>query len=195
MSYYEEDTRRKSAPLFIGIFLVLLSAIGATFAANISINGSNKIEFGQGVYVVEACNGWIQISLSYGETNGVGDSYITSFVINGLDTRMCTSTNIEFKAYDVSENPAEGQLDLYSVFAPEDVDEVTPIPVNQFTLRIDEQENVSLVDSEGSEIADEDPFISLDIEDATRTYIVGFTNPLATVAQLARITVESGPNA
>ena len=195
MSYYEEDTRRKSVPLFLGIFLVLLSAIGATFAANISINGSNKIEFGQGVYVVEACNGWIQISLSYGETNGEGDSYITSFVINGLDTRMCTSTNIEFKAYDLSEDPASGQLNLYNIYDPEDVNEETPIPVNQFTLRIDEQENVTLVDSEGSEIADEDPFISLDIEDATKTYIVGFTNPLATVAQLARITVESGPNA
>lgn len=190
MSYYEEDTRRKSVPLFLGIFLVLLSAIGATFAANISINGSNKIEFGQGVYVVEACNGWIQISLNYGETNGVGDSYITSFVINGLDTRMCTSTNIEFKAYSTST-----QLNLYNTYDPEDVNEETPTPVNLFTLRIDEQETVTLVDSEGSEIADEDPFISLDIEDATRTYIVGFTNPLATVAQLARITVESGPNA
>ena len=99
MSYYEEDTRKKSLPLFIGIFLIVLSALGATFAANISINGSNKIEFGQGVYVVEACNGWIQISLSYGETNGAGDSYITSFVINGLDTRACTSTNITFKAF------------------------------------------------------------------------------------------------
>lgn len=195
MSYYEEDTRKKSAPLFIGVFLVLLSAIGATFAANISINGSNKIEFGQGVYVVEACNGWIQISLSYGSPNEVGDSYITSFVINGLDTRACTSTNITFKAFTLSEDPAAGQLDLYSTFAPQDVSESSPIPVDQFTLRINEQESLSLVDSEGSTIATNDPYISLDTDEATRTYVVGFTNPLATVAQLARITVESGPNA
>jgi hypothetical protein len=195
MSYFEEDTRKKSAPLFIGIFLVLLSAISATFAANISINGSNKIEFGQGVYVVEACNGWIQISLSYGETNGDGDSFITSFVINGLDTRACTSTNITFKAFGVSEDPTAGQLDIYNTFAAEEINEQAPIPVNLFTLRIDDQEYVSLVDSEGTTIADDDPFISLDADDATKTYIVGFTNPLATVAQLARITVESGPNA
>lgn len=190
MSYYEEDTRRKSAPLFIGIFLVLLSAIGATFAANISINASNKIEFGQGVYVVEACNGWIQITLGYGSPDPVtGDSSITDFVINGLDTRSCTSTNIDFKAYDSS-----SQLNLYNTYASED-QSGTPIAVNLFTLRIDEQEQISLVDSEGTTISTQDPYISLTVEDATRTYIVAFTYPLATVAQLANITVESGPNA
>jgi hypothetical protein len=191
VSYYEEDTRRKSAPLFIGIFLVLLSALGATFAANISINGSNKIEFGQGVYVVEACNGWIQITLGYGSPDPVtGDSNITDFVINGLDTRSCTSTNIDFKAYDSST-----QLNLYNTYASDDLNEVTPIAVNLFTLRIDEQEQISLVDSQGTTISTQDPYISLTIEDATKTYVVAFTYPLATVAQLANITVESGPNA
>jgi hypothetical protein len=191
VSYYEEDTRRKSAPLFIGIFLVLLSALGATFAANISINGSNKIEFGQGVYVVEACNGWIQVTLGYGSPDPVtGDSNITDFVINGLDTRSCTSTNIDFKAYDSST-----QLNLYNTYASDDLNEETPIPVNLFTLRIDEQEQISLVDSEGTTISTEDPYISLTIEGDTKTYIVAFTYPLATVAQLANITVESGPNA
>jgi len=190
VSYYEEDTRKKSAPLFIGIFLVLLSAIGATFAANISINGSNKIEFGQGVYVVEACNGWIQITLGYGSPDSDGDSSITDFVINGLDTRACTSTNIEFKAYGTTT-----QLDLYNTYASADVNEETPIAVNLFTLRIDDQEQISLVDSEGTTISTQDPYISLTLEEATRTYVVSFTYPLATVAQLAQLTVESGPNA
>lgn len=194
MSYYDEEPKLKSIPLFIGFFLLFVSAIGATFAANVTINGSNKIEFGQGIYVVQACNGWIQISLSYGETVE-GDSPVTGFVINSLDTRDCRSTNIQFKAFGVSEDPAAGQLNLYSIYAPEDTDEQDAIAVNLFTLRIDEQENVSLVDSEGTTISAEDPYISLDTDDETRTYIVGFTYPLATVAQLTRITVESGPNA
>ena len=189
MSYYEEDTRKKSVPLFIGIFLVFLSAISATFAANITINNSNRVEFGQAVYVVEACNGWVQISLGYGETVG-GYSYITSFVINGLDTRSCGSTNITFKAYG-----GQTQLDLYTRFAPTDPSEQNPITVNQFTLRIDEQEAVSLVDPEGTTIGSDDPYISLDIDDATRTYVVGFTNPRAKVVEITRMTVESGPNA
>ena len=193
MSYYEEDTRKKSAPLFIGIFLVLLSAISATFAANISINGSNRIEFGQGVYVVEACNGWIQISLGYGETVN-GHSFINSFVINGLDTRTCGSTNISFKAFGASADPAAGQLDLFNTFASDDPNELTPIPVNVFTLRIDEQENVSLVDSQGTTIATNNPYISLDIDQTTKTYVVSFTFPLAKVEEITRMTVESGPN-
>ena len=186
MSYYEENTRKKSLPLFIGIFLVFLSAISATFAANITINGSNRVEFGQAVYVVEACNGWIQISLGYGETED-GFSYITSFVINGLDTRSCGSTNITFKAYS-----GESQMDLYKASEPTDQNQIT---VNQFTLRIDAQEAVSLVDSQGSTIATNDPYISLDSDDATRTYVVGFTYPRAKVADITRMTVESGSNA
>jgi hypothetical protein len=75
------------------------------------------------------------------------------------------------------------------------VNEETPIPVNLFTLRIDDQEQISLVDSEGTTISTQDPYISLTLEEATRTYVVSFTYPLATVAQLAQLTVESGPNA
>ena len=193
MSYYEEDTRKKSVPLFLGIFLVFLSAISATFAANITINDSNRVEFGQAVYVVEACNGWVQISLGNGdEDNSPGAwSYITSFVINGLDTRSCGSTNITFKAYG-----GETQLDLYDTYAIEDGEEVGgPVTVNQFTLRIDGQEAISLVDSDGTTIASTDPFISLDTDDATRTYVVGFTYPRAKVEEITRMTVESGPNA
>ena len=189
MSYYEEGTRKKSIPLFIGIFLVALSAITATFAANITINGSNRVEFGQAVYVVEACNGWIQISLGYGETED-GFSYINSFVINGLDTRSCGSTNITFKAYG-----GENQLALYTTFADDDPTEQDPITVDQFTLRIDAQEEVSLVDSQGSTIATNDPYISLDIDEATKTYVVGFSYPRAKVVDITRMTVESGPNA
>lgn len=190
MSYYEEDTRKKSVPLFLGIFLVFLSAISATFAANITINDSNRVEFGQAVYVVEACNGWVQISLGYGETVN-GYSYITSFVINGLDTRSCGSTNITFKAYG-----GETQLELYDTYAIEDGEEVNPATsINFFTLRIDDQEAISLVDSEGTTIATTDPFISLDTDDATRTYVVGFTYPRARVEEITRMTVESGPNA
>lgn len=191
MSYYEENTRKKSVPLLVGILLIVLSAISATFAANITINGSNRVEFGQAVYVVEACNGWIQISLGYGETAGEGLSYITSFVIDGLDTRSCASTNITFKAYGLNDS----QLDLYSAFAPSDAAETNPITVNQFTLRIDAQEAVSLVDSQGSTIASDDPYIYLDTDATTRTYVVGFAYPLAKVADITRMTVESGPNA
>jgi len=192
VSYYEEDTRKKSVPLFLGIFLVFLSAISATFAANITINNSNRVEFGQAVYVVEACNGWIQISLGYGEYyQSVDSSYITSFVINGLDTRSCGSTNITFKAYG-----GNTPLPLYNTYA---VDADAPVPpppsINFFTLRIDGQEAVSLVDSEGTTIATNDPYISLDIDDATRTYVVSFTYPRATVREITRMTVESGSNA
>ena len=195
MSYYEEDTRKKSLPLFIGIFLVFLSAITATFAANITINGSNRVEFGQAVYVVEACNGWIQITLGNGDEDNSPGAWrlITSFVINGLDTRSCGSTNITFKAYGGTDT----QLDLYDIQTREDgwVEPGTPVPVNQFTLRIDDQEAVSLVDADGTTIALDDPYISLDIDDASRTYVVGFTYPLAEVEEITRMTVESGPNA
>ena len=82
-----------------------------------------------------------------------------------------------------------------AAFADDDPTEQDPITVDQFTLRIDAQEEVSLVDSQGSTIATNDPYISLDIDEATKTYVVGFSYPRAKVVDITRMTVESGPNA
>lgn len=181
MSYFRRSHESRKLLILGGLFSFFVSGIMATFAANITINTNNRIEFGQGVYIVQACNSWIRISLSYGSTEGNsgGKSRITSFIIDGLDTKQCKSSNIEFKAFSES-----GQLDL---FKSED-----GFIRNIITLKIDDEEEVTLVDELGSPFVSDLVFLLTD--PTTKTYFVEFEDPLAYVEDLTSITVETGPN-
>jgi len=187
MNYFRRSYESRKLLILGGLFSFFVSVIMATFAANITINTNNRIEFGQGVYIVQACNSWIRISLSYGSTEGnlEGKSLITSFIIDGLDTEQCKSSNIEFKAFSES-----GQLDLFeSEGGPESESRAVH---NIITLKIDDEEEVTLVDELGSPFVSDLVFLSTDL--TTKTYFVDFENPLAYVADLTSITVETGPN-
>jgi len=190
MNYFKEGNQASKKSIYFGIVALFSSILMTTLAANITINENNRIEFGQGVYVVEACSGWIRITLSSGETVD-GISPITGFIIDGLDPIQCASTNIRFKAYEASEDPLGGQLDLY---LSNDGENETRI--NEFTISVDELGNTQLVDNEGTPISNDNPYITLyeDELDEIMTFYVDFSNPLANVNQLTAITVETGPN-
>jgi len=190
MNYFKEGNQASKKSIYFGIVALFTSVLMTTFAANITINENNRIEFGQGVYVVEACSGWIRITLSSGETVD-GISPITGFIIDGLDPIQCASTNIRFKAYEASEDPLGGQLDLYL-----SNDGESETRINEFTISVDELGNTQLVDNEGTPISNDNPYITLyeDELDEIMTFYVDFSNPLANVNQLTAITVETGPN-
>ena len=190
MNYFKEGNQVSKKTIYFGIVALVTSVLMTTLAANITINENNRIEFGQGVYVVEACSGWIRITLSSGETVD-GISPITGFIIDGLDPIQCASTNIRFKAYEASEDPLGGQLDLYL-----SNDGESETRINEFTISVDELGNTQLVDNEGTPISNDNPYITLyeDELDEIMTFYVDFSNPLANVNQLTAITVETGPN-
>ena len=190
MNYFKEGNQVSKKTIYFGIVALFTSVLMTTLAANITINENNRIEFGQGVYVVEACSGWIRITLSSGETVD-GISPITGFIIDGLDPIQCASTNIRFKAYEASEDPLGGQLDLYL-----SNDGESETRINEFTISVDELGNTQLVDNEGTPISNDNPYITLyeDELDEIMTFYVDFSNPLANVNQLTAITVETGPN-
>jgi len=190
MNYFKEGNQASKKSIYFGIVALFSSILMTTLAANITINENNRIEFGQGVYVVEACSGWIRITLSSGETVD-GISPITGFIIDGLDPIQCALTNIRFKAYEASEDPLGGQLDLYLSHDGEN-----ETRINEFTISVDELGNTQLVDNEGTPISNDYPYITLyeDELDEIMTFYVDFSNPLANVNQLTAITVETGPN-
>ena len=201
MSYFSTP-RKKSISLKVGIIFLALSALGSVAAANITINKGARFEFGQTVYKVQACSGWVSISLTYGagDASGprAGDSRITGMTFSGIDPSKCLSTNLTFKFLGSSGTP----LDLYS----NNVDNVPPAPVNEVVLSVDANEMVSLLDSEGSYIGADgigNDFVWL-VNDESGTWVdssawkgeffVYLTYPLAYMADLDRITVETGAN-
>jgi hypothetical protein len=190
MSYLQSDEpKEKGAKSFkIGVVLLLLATITSTLAANISVNQNNRLEFGQGVYTVAACNGWIQIEVSYGETVG-GYSAISGFVLQGIDPVQCASSTLTFKFFEATDPPT--LLPLYATTSE------SPTPedkVSQVSLAIDSSGNVLLVDPNFTPIEEDSPYISISRDETTSNYIVGFNYPQSNMEDLDNITVESGPN-
>jgi len=192
MSYLQSDEpKTKNAASFkIGIGLLILAAISSTLAANISVNRNDRMEFSQGIYTVQACNDWIQIEVSYGETVD-GLSPITGFVFKGINPSQCASTTLVFQVFeDLPTDPATQEvLSLYSTNQ-----DGTSDPVSEVRLAIDATGTILLVDPESTPIEEENPYISGSLDQSTLDYTVGFSYPLAWMEDLDNITVESGPN-
>ena len=93
----------QSQKIFVGSILILLSFLSTVFAANFTINTDGRVEFGQGLYQVGACDSLVDIQA---ESNGTN---ITEILIDGLDIRSCPDTYVRIKIYGDGVTP----LNLY----------------------------------------------------------------------------------
>ena len=179
MSYFSEP-EKKPRSLKVGIALLVFVVIGSTYASNISINDSKRIEFSQGVYTVAACSGWLAIT-PY--TVWSDPSFLISgFEIEGLDPTRCASTDLTLRAYSNGRDGVDGCLDVVNGFLPlyfddEDISEVV-LQVGTTT----EWPSVILADESRAEILWD-----------TGIFQVFFEEPLSEGCQLDAITVESSP--
>lgn len=94
----------RSQKLFVGSALVFISVISSVVAANVTINTNNRVEFGQGLYRVAACDSTVSISAENNATN------MTQIVLDGLDITNCPDTYIRIKVF--GDGPAP--LNLYT---------------------------------------------------------------------------------
>jgi hypothetical protein len=72
----ERQRRFSSRGFRILLGLLLVSLIGTTFAVNVTINGNNKLEFGQGVYRITSCDQFVNVALK--SSSAFADGYLTS---------------------------------------------------------------------------------------------------------------------
>ena len=86
----EEPAKKTSKSLFfkvLGIGGILGAvALGSTFAANISLNGDQNVEFGQGVATTTACDNSVLLTptSSFVNSAGAGDFLFTSVSVTGI---------------------------------------------------------------------------------------------------------------
>lgn len=94
----EETLPRKkgNALLWAGLGL-LIASISATLSATITINTNNRIEFGQGIKYIDACDDWVKITPRAG--TGTELDYVKYIDIAGLDTSSCKSTDLTIALY------------------------------------------------------------------------------------------------
>ena len=211
--YYDGDElapaskkkRLQNTKLFIGFGFLALAFAGSTIAANISLS-SGRIEFGQGVYQIRACDQYVGITPQSGA--GAENSLVKRIQISGLDALNCRGTEIRINLFS-NASPTD-PLDLFEEDVNENYDRVllnvdsSPSSTRANAVRFVtgqrclDQNNTrcqpaiypTQILSDGSGYAF-DGFQKLTYTPSSGLYLIEFTYPLASAAAVTRFTVQS----
>jgi hypothetical protein len=192
--------RTSRAKLNLGIFILVLGVLGSTVAANISLNGGNRKEFGQGIFQIKACDQWVGVGLTTGQ--GAQNTYVANVDLYGLDPRACKNTIFRIKFFPTGSTTA---MNMYlgagptssandSVTATSLVMKITNTTYSGSTQAAYETwayDAVSLIDPQGRDIGFADDYELIDCTPSTGIYSVVFTYPRAVAALVSSITIET----
>lgn len=195
---YEEDEiqRRRKSLLYAGLGLLVFAAIGASLAQTITLNTTGRVEFGQGVVTLKACDSFISISLSpssatFSGTRANGSSYVNASRVknirfSSLDTRACAGRRVKVELFD---NTNASAMNLFT--------DADSIAVSKVILVIDPDRNidradaVTLLNGKGQNIGYFDSFQFLDFNPDNASYTLIFSSPLALMSDVYRLTIET----
>jgi hypothetical protein len=186
------------------IFAVVFALVfgGSTLASNLSISG-NRIEYGQGLFKVSACDSWISIGLYPTAATYGGYSRIQSVELIGLNPTACANKILRFKFYGSSSTP----LDMYFGVTGTDTNTVTATTGNATTLSVYDTSTttysgtyaayagkaLTLVDQSGANIGYSDQYLSISYLKSTGSWKIYMFQPLCLMRDVTRVTVESAP--
>jgi len=196
---YEEDEkpRRRKGKLFGGAALLTYALIGAGLAQTITLNENGRVEFGQGVYTLKACDSFISITLTPSEAiySGIRADSVTvytnasrvkSVIVFGLDTVKCAGKTVKVQVYALgSATPMNLFTDSGSLAVSRALFKVNS-DVN--TVR---QNAVTFIDGYGDNQGYSDDYESLSYDANNGAYSLVFTYPLALVADVINVTIET----
>jgi hypothetical protein len=208
MSEYDEeftdDVETSKRPRrFVGIFLVAIGLVATTVAANLSLN-NGRIEMGQGVYRITACDQWIGIGLNPTAATYGGKSRIASMDLIGLDPRLCKNVVFRIKMFkntDLNTPLAifEGVTGTDTATATTETGTVTSLTIydtatvsyptttyNYYAARA-----LTLINGAGVNIGYRDDYHRIAYAASTGVYGVIFTTPLCLMEDVDKITIES----
>ena len=197
-----DKPRRYSSRSFrLTLAAVVISLIGTTFAINVTINGNNKVEFGQGIYQISSCDQFVQVALKSSSAFADGYSRVGSIELSGLDVGRCANTSIRLRLYDATNTPP---MNLFNNIAYTSRGVSYPCCTETGTAVImviaadatqaTAAQSVTLVGPTGKNIGYGDRHESIRYEAGTAVFSVTFTSPLAIMRDVAKTTLESAAN-
>ena len=197
----QKPGRFSSRSFRLTLLAVIISLIGTTFAINVTINGDNEVEFGQGIYRITSCDQFVQVALKSSSAFADGYSRVGSIELSGLDVARCANTSIRLRLYDAS-NPSP--MDLFNNIAYTSRGTSYPCCTETGTAVVmliaadatqsTATQSVTLVSPSGRNIGSGDRHESLRYESSTAIFTVTFTSPLAIMRDVAKTTLESAAN-
>jgi hypothetical protein len=175
--------------LAIGL-VILLATVGTTLATTLTINTGNRVTFGQGLYQIRACDGWIKISFEKTDTaSGVMDGgsrvqAVSAVNVDSFNSLACKNTNFKIKLFKTGVSTA---LNLYT--------QADSTASNQVWLSVDNDGLVTILDTGGTNLGEfGDDAVGLGMDSVTGRYTIYFFTPLQPASNVNSYTVESGPN-
>jgi hypothetical protein len=183
------------------LLAVIISLIGTTFAINVTINGNNSVEFGQGVYRITSCDQFMNVNLKSSNAFDDGLSRVGSIELSGVDVARCANTSVRLRLYDAS-NPSPMELfnniaytsrgTSYPCCTETGTAVVMVIAAN--ATQATAAQSVTLISPSGRNIGYGDRHQSIRYESTTAVFTVTFASPLAIMRDVAKTTLESAAN-
>jgi hypothetical protein len=189
------SARRK---IKISILLIAASLLGTTVAANISLSPGGRKEFGQGIYQIKACDQWVGIGLTAG--SGAQNNYVANIKLYGFDPRLCIGRIFKIQLFKTgSTAPLNLYLGAGATSTTTDTSTVLTLmdtstafaSSGYSTYSSWAADAVTLVDKFGRNIGYYDSYELIDYTAGSGVYTVVFTKPLALVAEVTSVTIES----
>lgn len=173
--------------VFLSLFALALSS---TFAANININDTNRIEFGQGIYQIKACDQFI--SLEFKSTRSVGGwSRVGNIVFKGLDIDKCKGTAMRLRLFRTG---VSQHLNLYTNSAGTETGTAVIMVISKTASPSTAADDVTLVNHLGVNIEYGDNMQTIDYDPANGNFIISYPYPLAEMRYVNSVTPESATN-
>ena len=200
-AFIEDDSSRsKRSRLNLAIFILILGVVGSTVAANITMNGGSRKEFGQGIFQIKACDQWVGVGLTSG--SGLQNTYVANVRIIGLDPRGCKGTIFRIKFFPTGSTTA---MPMYYGAGPTSslsdsatttslVTKITNTAYSGATQAAYETwagDALTLIDPQGRDIGYADDYEIVDYIPSTGVYSIVLTYPRAVAADVATITIET----
>lgn len=153
--------------------IAFIAAISPTLAANISLNSSQSVEFGQGMAQTTACSGGTSLTVTpyssfVNGTGTSGDFYFSSITVSNIPS-SCNNKDFTIRAY------GDGGVNAIAIF---NTSSTSAVVINDGgTYRLG-------VGSSG-----------MTITQSSETFTALFSSPVALSSTVFKITVESGDQA
>ena len=202
-SEYVEERPGTFKRRVIGILLIAVGLVGTTVAANISLS-NGRIEMGQGVYRITACDQWVGIGLYPTAAIYGGKSRVKTVELIGLDPRMCKNVLFRIKMYKNTDlvnalplfvgtrttdtataTATEGNVTQLSIYDTATVSYPT-ITYNNYARRA-----LSLVNQADVNVGYGDSYHNITYVTATGVYRIELFQPLALMEDIDKVTIES----
>jgi hypothetical protein len=193
----EGASRKSRLKINFAIFMVVLLALSTTYAANISLNGGQRKEFGQGIFQIKACDQWVGIGLQ--SAASPNNAYVGSIRMYGFDPRLCVGRIFKIKLFKTGSNTP---LDLYLGPGQSSgtdthtslalMDTATTFSASGYSSYANWAiDAVTIVDKWGRNVGYDDGYTFIDYTSGTGVYVIILTYPKAVVAEVTSVTIES----